>query len=118
MEYKIGVDVGGTKILVALIKNNKIIDFKKEKVKSKDYMKLKKQIFSLVDFYYNNDSYNIELIGVSFPGRFKENGEFLFSGGSYEFLGKNLKKDFFKKYKIKVLLRNDTQCFALAEYFF
>jgi predicted NBD/HSP70 family sugar kinase len=114
MKYKIGIDVGGTKILVALIKGTKIIKSKKEYVNKRDYISLKKQIFSLVDTYYFN--YDIELIGISFPGRFKDNGEFLFSGGSYNFIGKNLKRDFLKKYGVEILLKNDTECFALAEY--
>ncbi|MEM4625597.1 MAG: ROK family protein [Candidatus Pacearchaeota archaeon] len=105
----IGVDLGGTNLRVALVKNNKIIRYiKKETPKTKDEIinELSKGIGELI-------TKETQGIGIASPGPIK-NG-IIGNTPNIALRNFNLKKEIKKRFKIKVVVENDANCVALAE---
>lgn len=113
--YLVGLDVGGTKIIAALIKNNKIEKRIKIPTESKKGKKIVlKNIEEAVREVWRK---NVKAIGVSFAGQIdQEKGIVVFSPNfSKDFKNVKIKKFLERKFKKPVKVENDTNCFALAE---
>lgn len=105
----IAFDIGGTSIRASIVKNNKIIEHVKIPT-PKDKKKFLESIEELIDKF---NSKKISGIGIGIAGLVKD-GKI---GNAPNLALKNfdLKKYLQNKYKKKVEIANDAECFALAE---
>lgn len=113
---KVGIDLGGSHIGVALINDKDEIVKKIEKdiEKSKN---ISSEILAMIDSYISKfkEEYNIELIGIASPGNPKVND---LSISNIVNLGieKLDFKDIFQKHNIPIKLKNDSKSAGLAEF--
>ena len=111
---KIGIDIGGSHVGIGLVDNNGSIVIKEEKF-FKDKTNIEKQIeeFITEKVIQIGLIHNIEMIGIAIPGTVSKNKivKAVNLGLSDYDLAGNLEK----KLKIKVRLKNDAKCAALAE---
>ncbi len=122
MKYRVGVDIGGMSIKVALMDSDGKLSNKVTEVtplNSND--KLTECIFSLIDrvLQENNVSVNdIESIGIGSPGIINpNNGEIVYAsnlGVEHLEIASKVKN----KYNIKCFVENDANCAVLGEYYF
>jgi len=115
MKNSIGVDIGATKIIFGLLKNQKIIKKKKittPKTKKNLIKELKENLKSLKDSL----SLKIDRIGIGVPGILDIKKGLILKCPNLSYLNNfPLAKTLEKELKIKVLIENDTNCFVLAE---
>lgn len=108
----IGVDVGGTKIEVGKVQNNKIIRLLRTKTDSKcSQSKVISQITDLIDILIDKET---KSIGIAVPAIVK-NGVVFETFNIRSWKKVPLKAILEKKYKIPVFIENDAKCFALGE---
>lgn len=112
---KIGIDIGGSHIGMGLVDNNGSILLKEEKF-IKDKTNIKEQIEEFVIKTVEKMSLNneIESIGIAIPGTVTENT--VIKAVNLGIENYNLASNLENKLKIKVKLKNDAKCAALAEY--
>ena len=105
----IAVDIGGTHIRFAIIKNNKIFNFiKKETPKNKkDILK------ELVGYIEKSINKNTKAIGISCAGVIKNN--VITNSPNLPLKNVNIKKYLQQKFKKRFEIENDANCAALAE---
>jgi glucokinase len=109
MTKKIGVDLGGTNLRVALIQNNKVLKYLK-----KSTPKNGKELFNLLCVLIKSlDSKDVKGIGVASPGPLKDG--VIKNPPNLPLKNFNLKAELRKKFKKKVEINNDANCVALAE---
>ena len=111
MKYYIGVDIGGTKIEGILI-NQKAKILTHQKIPTpKNKKQFLNHLFSLINKLKTK---KISGIGIGAPGQI--NDGILIRAPNLLFAKKlNLQKIIQNKFKIKTLVENDANCFALAE---
>lgn len=105
----IAVDLGGTNLRVSLVKNNKIIKYKRmptPKTKSAIINKMFDSISELMD----NGIYGI---GIASPGPLKDG--VIMNTPNLHLKNYDLKCSVKNKFKIRVEVENDANCAALAE---
>ena len=114
----IAIDVGGTKIKGALFSRDLTIlksikvPTQAEKGKTKIIDTIKLLLDSL-----QSKKHKTKAIGIAFPGFCNEKGKILFAGSILKsFVGTNLQKILETRYKVPVIIRNDADCFTLAEH--
>lgn len=105
----IAVDLGGTNLRVALVRNNKIIKYIKKRT-PKEKNLIMKSLFTTISSLMNK---NIKGICIAAPGPLK-NG-FIKNTPNISLKNCNLKKAVKDKFKVKVEVENDANCVALAE---
>lgn len=112
---KIGIDIGGSHIGMGLVDNNGSILLKEEKF-IKDKTNIKEQIEEFIIKNVEKMSINneIESIGIAIPGTVTENT--VIKAVNLGIENYNLASNLENKLKIKVKLKNDAKCAALAEY--
>lgn len=113
MEYKIGIDVGGTNIRGILKSGRKSVG--KIKMKTEN---ISRQIIEIMDYFLDNfkiDKKNIKKIGIGLPGIIDKKENIKKLPNIENFKGEGLKNFLEKKYKCEVKISNDGKCFALAE---
>lgn len=112
---KIGIDIGGSHIGMGLVDNNGSILLKEEKF-IKDKTNIKEQIEEFIIKNVEQMSLNneIESIGIAIPGTVTENT--VIKAVNLGIENYNLASNLESKLKIKVKLKNDAKCAALAEY--
>ncbi|MEA3248649.1 MAG: ROK family protein [Nanoarchaeota archaeon] len=105
----IAIDLGGTNIRVTLIRDRKILKYHKERT-PKTPIEIKAKIFELVGNCMSSD---VKGIAVAVPGVLK-NGVIKFLP-NLPIRNYNLKKALKDEFKVKVVVKNDADCVALAE---
>lgn len=112
---KIGIDIGGSHIGIGLVDNNGSIVVKKEKF-IKDKTDIEKQIEEFIIDTVNDISLtnSVESIGIAIPGTVKENK--IIKAVNLGIENYDLANKLENELKIKVKLKNDAKCAALAEY--
>ena len=105
----VAIDLGGTNIRVALIKNKKILKYHKEKT-PKTSKEIKAKIFELVGSYMSND---VKVVAVAVPGIIKEG--VVKVTPNLPLNNYDLKKVLQDKFKVSVVVKNDADCVAFAE---
>ncbi|MBD3253136.1 ROK family protein [Candidatus Pacearchaeota archaeon] len=105
----IGVDLGGTNLRVALVENNKVVEYIKHRTpkNQKDLLKI------LSDSIENLMTKGVNGIGISSAGPLV-NG-IIKNPPALPFKNFNLKRFLEKKFKKRVEIENDAGCVALAE---
>jgi fructokinase len=114
MNSTIGIDLGGTKISGILLDQHGRVRKKitKPTESSKGKETILKNILEIIDFLKTP---NVTNIGLGVPGRFYVSGEIYAMQNIPHLVGCNLKREIEEKNQIRVILENDTNCFALAE---
>ncbi len=109
---KIGVDLGGTRLHVALIKNNKIVRDIRTTHKKKHRKYLINQLIENIEELFNK---KVKGIAIGVAGVVK-NGKIIDAPNIPSLNGFDLKKLIKRKFKTKVLIENDVNCFAVRQH--
>jgi len=112
--YKLGVDLGGTKIEAILLDENlNTIQRKRVPTPQNDYSQILNTINSLsADLLENVKDYSI---GICTPGAISKKTGLIKNSNTQCLIGKPLKEDLEKKLGQKISMENDANCFAIAE---
>ncbi len=120
-KYNIGIDLGGTKVLCALIEKetNKILFIvkkktKKEKGNKKVFSKLIEAIDELFEISQADKS-EISSIGIAVAGQVDRQNGILINACNLQCKNLNLKKQIEEKYNIKTYIANDVESATIAE---
>lgn len=114
MLYKLGVDLGGTKIEAVLLDENfVVIERKRIHTPQNDYNKILDAISSLVlDLSENISDFTL---GICTPGAISKQTGLIKNSNTQCLIGRSLKEDLENKLDKKISMENDANCFALAE---
>ena len=114
MLYKLGVDLGGTKIEAILLDENlNTIQRKRVPTPQNDYSQILNTINSLsADLLENVKDYSI---GICTPGAISKKTGLIKNSNTQCLIEKPLKEDLEKKLGQKISMENDANCFAIAE---
>ncbi|NOS62096.1 MAG: ROK family protein [Nitrosarchaeum sp.] len=112
--YKLGIDLGGTKIEAILLDENlDTIKRKRVPTPQNDYHKILNTISSLAaDLLGDIDDYSI---GICTPGAISKKTGLIKNSNTQCLIGKPLKEDLENKLDKKISMENDANCFAIAE---
>ena len=114
MLYKIGVDLGGTKIESVLIdKDKNVLKRKRIQTPKNNYHEIVNSIDSLVSELSHNIS-NFS-VGICTPGVISKKTGLIKNSNTQCLIGQPLKDDLEEKLDKQVLMENDANCFAVAE---
>ena len=116
MSYRLGIDLGGTKIEAILIDNQfQVIERKRVPTMRDDgYSAILKRIIDLAKDMINAADVDGP-IGICTPGAIEPETGLLKNSNTVCLIGQPIQKDMEKELKIPVLMENDANCFALAE---
>ena len=116
MSYRLGIDLGGTKIEAILIDNQfQAIERKRVATMRDDgYSAILKRIIDLAKDMINTADIDGP-IGICTPGAIEPKTGLLKNSNTVCLIGQPIQKDMEKELKIPVLMENDANCFALAE---
>ena len=120
-KYAIGVDLGGTKVLCAIIEkeNHKILfEVKKKTKKEKGNEKVVNKLFEALDELFeisNIKKSEISSIGIAAAGQIDRTKGILINACNLECKDLNLVELVEKRYKIKTYLGNDVEAAGLGE---
>ena len=112
--YKLGVDLGGTKIEAVLLDENlNVIERKRIPTPQNDYQQILNSISSLV----LNISENVSdfSLGICTPGAISKQTRLIKNSNTRCLIGRSLKEDLENKLGKKISMENDANCFAMAE---
>ena len=116
MSYRLGIDLGGTKIEAILIDDQfQVIERKRVPTMRDDgYSAILKRIIDLAKDMINTADVDGP-IGICTPGAIEPETGLLKNSNTVCPIGQPIQKDMEKELKIPVLMENDANCFALAE---
>ena len=116
MSYRLGIDLGGTKIEAILIDDQfQVIERKRVPTMRDDgYSAILKRIIDLAKDMINAADVDGP-IGICTPGAIEPETGLLKNSNTVCLIGQPIQKDMEKELKIPVLMENDANCFALAE---
>ena len=109
MSKVIAIDLGGTNLRVALVKDNRILKY----IKKKTPKKLNALLLELTNTISQLMTKEVKAIGMGCPGPLK-NG-IIINPPNLPFRNFNLKKYLENRFKKRVVIENDAKCVALAE---
>jgi fructokinase len=112
--YKIGVDLGGTKIESILLDENLIVlERKRISTPQNDYQEIINTISSLVlDISKNVSDFSV---GVCTPGTISKQTGLIKNSNTQCLIGRSFKEDLEKNLEKKITMENDANCFEMAE---
>jgi len=112
--YKLGVDLGGTKIEAVLLDESfNVIKRKRILTPQNNYKNILDSISSLVmEISENVSDYSL---GICTPGAISKQTGLIKNSNTQCLIGKSLKEDLENKLDRKISMENDANCFALAE---
>lgn len=118
-KYSVGIDLGGTKILIALVerKSGKIVDFvKKKTAKDKGPKNItSKMIEGIEELLQGIDITEISSIGVGCAGLIDRKKGIVLSAVNLDCYDFNIKKILEEKFNIPVFVGNDVEISAIGE---
>jgi len=112
--YKIGVDLGGTKIEAILLDETlDVMERKRIPTPQNDYQQILNSISSLVlEISKNIPDFSL---GICTPGAISKQTGLIKNSNTQCLIGKSLKEDLENKLGKKISIENDANCFAMAE---
>ena len=112
--YKLGIDLGGTKIEAALLDENlNVIEKKRIPTPQNDYQQILNSISSLVlDISENVSDFSL---GICTPGAISKQTGLIKNSNTQCLIGRTLKEDLENKLGKKISMENDANCFTMAE---
>jgi len=119
--YRIGVDIGGTKINAVLLKNNEVIESCKLATPSdnlNNFINIFKAVINPLFERATKDGVEVDFIGVGAPGAINYQAEFILNSPNLPILNelkllKRLRADL--QLNLPMRLDNDANCFTRAE---
>ncbi len=105
----IAIDLGGTNLRIAIVKDRKVLKYWKERT-PKTASEIKKRIFGLVENFMSDE---VKGIAVASPGPLR-NGT-IRNPPNLPLRNWNLKRELEKKFKVPAVVKNDANCVAFAE---
>ena len=117
MTYRLGIDLGGTKIEGILI-NEQFQVIKRERVPTKreeGYEAILSRIVKLAKSIIEDVPDLESTIGICTPGTIESKTGLLKNSNTVCLIGKPIQKDMERELGISVVMENDANCFALAE---
>lgn len=113
---KIGIDLGGSHIGIALINENNVI-VEKNEMDIEKRENIENEILAVIDYYINKFKQNnqIELIGIASPGN-PNNKDLCISNIVNLGIKKLDLSNIYHKYNIPIKLKNDSKSAGLAEF--
>lgn len=114
MLYKLGIDLGGTKIEAVLLDEHlDTIQRKRIPTPQSDYHQILNAINSLVvELLENIEDYSV---GICTPGAISKKTGLIKNSNTQCLIGKPLKDDLENRLDKKISMENDANCFAIAE---
>ena len=114
MLYKLGVDLGGTKIEAILLDESlNVMERKRISTPQNDYQQILNSISSLVlEISKNISDFSL---GICTPGAISKQTGLIKNSNTQCLIGKSLKEDLENKLGKKISIENDANCFAMAE---
>lgn len=109
--YRAGIDLGGTKIEIAILSPQQMVWRKRIKTPS-HYADLLEQLTLLVN--EARSQYPFSALGIAMPGAVTDGGTIKNANTTY-LIGKTLQQDLQHCLGLPVRLMNDANCFALSE---
>ncbi|MBN2094910.1 MAG: ROK family protein [Candidatus Aenigmarchaeota archaeon] len=114
MPYRIGIDIGGTKVLGVILNNGKILRKKKIQISRKNPSDFMDSVDKLIDYLLDGKPSMGSAIGLAFPGDI-EKGKLLKAPNLHYLEGFDF-SGFLRGQKFKkISFANDDACFALGE---
>ncbi|QDI89110.1 ROK family protein [Candidatus Nitrosopumilus sp. SW] len=114
MLYKLGVDLGGTKIEAILLDDSlNVLERKRISTPKENYSEIVDAISNLVSEISSNVS-DFSL-GICTPGAISKKTGFIKNSNTQCLIGKSLKEDLEEKLHKEISMENDANCFAMAE---
>lgn len=120
-KYSIGIDVGGTKILCALIENEThkvIFEVKKKTKNQKGNEKLTTRFFEALDELFKISKVSkkdISIIGIASAGQIDRKNGVIVNACNLQCKNLNIKELVEKKYKIDTYVVNDVEASTISE---
>ncbi|MEO1242316.1 MAG: ROK family protein [Pseudomonadota bacterium] len=117
MSYKIGVDLGGTKISVAVLDSDgRTVFSKRLPTPSHDYAEIILAISQLFEAATHSGDYGVfDSVGVGIPGALENDDISVKNANTQVLIGRSLKTDLETKLGRPVHIANDATCFAASE---
>ena len=112
--YKLGVDLGGTKIEAVLLDENlNVMEKKRIPTPQNDYPQILNSISSLIlDISENVSDFSL---GICTPGAISKKTGLIKNSNTQCLIGRSLKEDLENKLGKKISMENDANCFTMAE---
>ena len=120
-KYDIGIDLGGTKVLCAIVEKEShkvLFEVKKKTKKEKGNKKIIQKLYEALDELFdisNIKKEDIESISIAAAGQINRKEGILLNGCNSGVKDLNLKEIFEEKYSIKTNLFNDVEAASIAE---
>lgn len=118
-KYSIGIDLGGTKILIALVErtSGKVIEYVKKKIKKEKGPKSigKKLLEGIEELLENTDKSEISSIGIGAAGQIDRNNGIIIGAPNLDCFDFNIKKLLFDNFDLPVFVGNDVEIAAIGE---
>ncbi len=111
IDMTLGVDIGGTKTLLAVFNGNSIIAEEKFPT-SEDYPEFLKKLTDYTSHYI--ERYEVTNVGIAAPGKVDKQGN-LVKGGNLKWQNVPIKQDVEKATGLKVTIDNDANVGAVGE---
>lgn len=113
----IGIDLGGTNVRVGVVTGSKLSNLISKKINAQGSVKeVLEELFSLIDGVIDK---SVKAIGIGVPGLVDAKEEMVYDVVNIPSWQKvPLKKWMEDRYAIPVFVNNDSNCFALGEYYY
>ncbi len=112
--YGVGVDIGGTKILVVITDLNGEVEYREKVKTSKDFSEILLSVKNAI-LHSGIDENAIIGMGVGIPGTMDIEKGFLFDAPALRLQNIDVKKEFEQVFPFPVFINNDVNCAALGE---
>jgi fructokinase len=115
--YRIGFDVGGTKIEVAVLSEHGdvLLRERRKTERDKGYEHILHTLNDLYLFALKTVGSHDHQVGLGLPGTIHPQTLRMLEGNTQAWVGKDIKTDLAKIFKAPFKVENDANCFALAE---
>lgn len=120
-KYSIGIDLGGTKILIALVNktSGEVVGFVKKKIKKeKGHKKIAKKLFEGIDELLSDMHLSIDeigSIGVGAAGQIDRQNGIIVGAPNLDCFNFNIKQILSECYNVPIFVGNDVEIAALGE---
>lgn len=113
----IGIDLGGTNVRAGVVNGSELTNIVSRRVNAQGSVEeVLQELFSLTDGIMNN---SVKAIGIGVPGLVDEKEQMVYDVVNIPSWKKvPLKKWMEERYHVPVNINNDSNCFALGEYYF
>ncbi|HBE80395.1 MAG TPA: ROK family transcriptional regulator [Firmicutes bacterium] len=115
--YEIGVDIGGTKVLIAIADDDGNIVFKEKVKTSPDVRKIIQVIDDCIQ-RMNIQPHTINGIGIGVPGMVNSKDGIVIDAPSLKWGNLKLKEIFSEHYRVPIAIKNDVNLAILGERYF